>query len=112
MFKKSPCSNGGKCQEHCTDVINYECECANGYVGKNCTEVTIFNQFIFNPYYCILKGGCFLKINLFTLFICHFILGFINFYLVFKIINSYSIYVKQMSPFFISYIYYYIEEKM
>ncbi|VVC29041.1 Hypothetical protein CINCED_3A018849 [Cinara cedri] len=38
-FPKSPCSNGGTCQEHCTDVIYYECQCANGFVGKNCTEM-------------------------------------------------------------------------
>jgi len=39
IYQENPCNNGGFCQEHCTDVIVYECQCANGYVGQNCTEV-------------------------------------------------------------------------
>ncbi|XP_050423737.1 protein crumbs isoform X2 [Adelges cooleyi] len=39
---ESPCSNGGTCQERCTETIDYECICINGYVGKNCTELPVF----------------------------------------------------------------------
>ena len=30
----NPCGNGGSCQDKVND---YECECTEGYVGKNCT---------------------------------------------------------------------------
>ncbi|KAE9538509.1 hypothetical protein AGLY_005608 [Aphis glycines] len=42
---ENPCQNGGFCQEHCTDVIVYECQCANGYVGQNCTELPIIHNY-------------------------------------------------------------------
>ncbi|XP_050532124.1 protein crumbs isoform X2 [Daktulosphaira vitifoliae] len=41
-LKISPCRNGGTCQERCSSVIDYECSCVNGYVGKNCTELPVF----------------------------------------------------------------------
>lgn len=35
------CQNGGMCMESCTDVPDYQCNCTEGYAGKNCTEMVI-----------------------------------------------------------------------
>ena len=33
------CSNGGNCIEICSTHSDYRCECSDGFIGKNCTEV-------------------------------------------------------------------------
>lgn len=36
----NPCQNQGTCVETCTLTSSYKCNCPNGYMGSNCTEVT------------------------------------------------------------------------
>ncbi|XP_026473661.1 protein crumbs-like [Ctenocephalides felis] len=35
---ENPCRNGGTCTQTCTDRPSYECTCAEGFAGVNCTE--------------------------------------------------------------------------
>lgn len=40
LINEEICQFGGICVEQCTiDEADYRCDCARGYVGKNCTEV-------------------------------------------------------------------------
>lgn len=40
---RGPCQNGGGCRELCSqDQPLYECQCVDGWAGKNCTEQVTF----------------------------------------------------------------------
>lgn len=34
-----PCMNGALCIETCSTYSDYKCQCLDGYVGKNCSEM-------------------------------------------------------------------------
>ncbi|XP_054726522.1 protein crumbs isoform X4 [Anastrepha obliqua] len=36
---RSPCMNGGTCEEACGDEVDYSCNCTAGYEGKDCALV-------------------------------------------------------------------------
>jgi len=38
------CENGGQCEEDCTDISDYFCNCTLGWTGKNCSEQIIFES--------------------------------------------------------------------
>lgn len=47
MTGENPCKNGGTCIQMCTEKVGYECNCAEGFGGVNCTEevtVTLYVQ--------------------------------------------------------------------
>ncbi|XP_053602020.1 protein crumbs [Plodia interpunctella] len=38
---QGPCRHGGRCRQRCADTIDYVCDCAPGWAGKNCTEQAV-----------------------------------------------------------------------
>ncbi|XP_061722977.1 protein crumbs [Cydia pomonella] len=39
-----PCEHGGACTQRCSDVVDYSCQCIDGWAGKNCSQQSVASE--------------------------------------------------------------------